>query len=144
MKINNFKSELYIKSEKTFSQLEKTFKNRNPSEEPSECYILKNKEFEEAVYKLFSEYLDITMPNLCKVEESKKVVVECFYNGHWGYWKFSPLLGKVADKSGFSAVERWLDDWSNSKEDFEYNKKYFLWCLKVKYPVQEGQSGCLT
>ena len=79
------------------------------------------------------------MPKLCKIEESQRVVVECFYNGHWGYWKFSPILGKVANKSGFSSVERWLDSWAKKQENFEYNKKYFLWLLKIKYPIVEPQ-----
>lgn len=79
------------------------------------------------------------MPKHCKVVESKRVIVEEFYNGHWGYWKFSPILGKVANKSGFSSVERWLDAWAKRKENFEYNKKYYLWLLKIKYPIQKTQ-----
>ncbi len=76
-----------------------------------------------------------------KLRNVKKVVVECFYNGHWGYWKFSPIIGEVAKKSGFSSVERWLDSWAKTQEHFEYNKKYFLWLLKVKYPVQKASNS---
>ncbi|MCW3998117.1 MAG: hypothetical protein NWF10_06060 [Candidatus Bathyarchaeota archaeon] len=96
---------------------------------------VKNEEFEEYIYKISSEHLDKIMAKHSKDGESKKVVVECFYNGHWGYWKFSPILKKVADKSGFSTVERWLDHWAKTKIDFEYNKKYFLWLHKSKYIV---------
>jgi hypothetical protein len=136
--------EIRIELEDIFSQLAKSIQTGKPFEQPSVCYILKDREFDEDVYQLSSKYLDENMPNYCRVEESRKVVVECFYNGHWGYWKFSPILGKVASKSGFAKVERWLDQWSETKDDFEYNKKYWLWLLKVKYPARELQSDCLT
>jgi hypothetical protein len=140
MEANHSKPEIRIELKDAFSQLVKSSQKGDPFEQPSVCYILKDKEFDEDVYKLSSRYLEENMPNHCKVEESRKVVVECFYNGHWGYWKFSPILGKVADKSGFAKVERWLDQWSETKDDFKYNKKYLLWLLKVTYPAQEGQS----
>jgi hypothetical protein len=135
METQQSKPEIRIELEDVFSQLAKSIQTGKPDEQPSVCYILKDKKFEEDVYKLSSKYLDENMPNYCKVEESRKVVVECFYNGHWGYWKFSPILGEVAGKSGFSKVERWLDHWSETKDDFEYNKKYWLWLLKVTYPA---------
>jgi hypothetical protein len=134
------KPEIRIELKDVFSQLAKSIQTEKPYKQPSVSYILKDREFEEDVYKLSSKYLDENMPNYCRVEESRKVVVECFYNGHWGYWKFSPVLGKVADQSGFSKVEKWLDQWSKTKENFEYNKKYWLWLLKVTYPAQEHQS----
>jgi hypothetical protein len=140
----NSRPEIRIELEDIFSQLAKSIQTGKPFEQPSVCYILKDREFDEDVYQLSSKYLDENMPNYCRVEESRKVVVECFYNGHWGYWKFSPILGKVASKSGFAKVERWLDQWSETKDDFEYNKKYWLWLLKVKYPARELQSDCLT
>jgi hypothetical protein len=136
-------SEIRIELEGVFSQLAKSFQTGKP-DESSVCYILKDKEFGEDIYKLSSKYLDEKMPKYCRVEESRKVVVECFYNGHWGYWKFSPVLGNVAGKSGFFKVESWLDHWSKTKDDFEYNKKYWLWLLKVKYPAQEVKSDCLA
>ena len=141
METQHSKLEIQIELEDVFSQLAKSIQTKKPS---SACYILKDREFEEAIYKLSSKYLDKNMPKYCRVEESRKVVVECFYNGHWGYWKFSPILGKVAGKSGFSEVERWLDHWSETREDFEYNKKYRLWLLKVKYPAQRVRSDCLA
>jgi hypothetical protein len=144
METNNSTLEIHIESEDVFSQLVKSVQTGNPVEQPSVCYILKDREFEEDVYKLSSRYLDEDMPNHCRVEESQKVAVECFYNGHWGYWKFSPILGEVADESGFSKVERWLDQWSETKDDFKYNKKYWLWLLKVTYPAQDAGSNCLT
>ena len=131
--------EIRIESGDVFSQLAKNIQT-GKSDEQSACYILKDKELGENIYKLSSKYLAKNMPKYCRVEESRKVVVECFYNGHWGYWKFSPVLGKVADQSGFSKVEKWLDQWSKTKENFEYNKKYWLWLLKVTYPAQEHQS----
>lgn len=140
MEANHSKSEIRIELKDVFSQLVKSSQKGEPFEQPSVCYILKEKEFDEDVYKLSSRYLEENMPNHCRVEESRIVVVECFYNGHWGYWKFSPILGKVADKSGFAKVERWLDQWSETKDDFKYNKKYWLWLLKVTYPAQESQS----
>jgi hypothetical protein len=136
--------EIRIELEDVFSQLAKSFQTEKSDDQTSECYILKSKEFEEDIYKLSSKYLEENMPKYCRVEKSRKVVVECFYNGHWGYWKFSPILGRVAGKSGFSKVESWLDQWSKTKDDFEYNKKYWLWLLKVKYPAQEVKSDCLT
>jgi hypothetical protein len=138
------KLEIRIDLEDVFSQLAKSIQTGKSDGQASDCYILKDREFEEDVYKLSSKYLDENMPNYCRVEESRKVVVECFYNGHWGYWKFSPILGEVAGKSGFSKVESWLDQWSKTKDDFEYNKKYWLWLLKVKYPTQEVKSDCLA
>ena len=138
--IQQSKPEIRIKLQDVFSQLAKNIQTGKPHEQTSVCYILKDREFEEDIYKLSSKHLDENMPNHCKVEETKKVVVECFYNGHWGYWKFSPILGEVAGKSGFSQVERWLDHWSKTKGDFEYNKKYWLWLLKVTYPASKRQS----
>jgi hypothetical protein len=140
MGILNTKPEFYIESDATFHQLAKNSQAKEIAESTSMCYILKDKKFNEDVYKLSSKYLDESMPNYCEVEEIKKVVVECFYNGHWGCWKFSPILGKVAGKSGFSQVERWLDNWSKTKDDFEYNKKYSLWLLKVTYPASRNPS----
>jgi hypothetical protein len=140
METKHSKPEIRIELEDVFSQLAKSIQTGKPYEQPSVCYILKDREFEEDIYKLSSKYLDENMPNYCRVEETKKVVVECFYNGHWGYWKFSPILGEVAGKSGFSQVESWLDNWSKTKDGFKYNKKYWLWLLKVKYPAQERQS----
>jgi Lhr-like helicase len=140
MEANHSKPEIRIELKDVFSQLVKNSQKGKPFEQSSVCYMLKDKEFDEDVYKLTSRYLEENMPNHCKVEESRKVVVECFYNGHWGYWKFSPILGKVADKSGFSKVERWLDQWSEKKGNFKYNKKYWLWLLKVTYPAQKSQS----
>ena len=140
MEVNHSKPEIRIELEDVFSQLVKSSQTGKPFEQPSVCYMLKDKEFGENVYKLSSQYLDENMPSHCRVEESRKVVVECFYNGHWGYWKFSPILGKVAGESGFSKVERWLDQWSETKDDFEYNKKYWLWLLKVTYPAQENRA----
>jgi hypothetical protein len=144
METNNVKPEIHIELEVVFSQLAKSVKMGKPFEQSSVCYMLKDREFDKDIYRLSSKYLDENMPNYCRVEESKKVVVECFYNGHWGYWKFSPILGKVADESGFSKVEKWLDQWSKTKDDFEYNKKYWLWLLKVKYPAQDVQSDCFA
>ena len=140
MEANHSKPEIRVKLKNVFSQLVKSRQNGKPFEQLSVCYMLKDREFHEDVYKLSSRYLEENMPNQCKVEESKKVVVECFYNGHWGYWKFSPILGKVAGESGFSKVERWFDQWSETKDNFKYNKKYWLWLLKVTYPAQESQS----
>jgi hypothetical protein len=139
METQNSVSEIRIELADVFSQLAKSDQT-GKLDESSVCYILKNKDFEEDIYKLSSKYLDDNMPKYCRVEESMKVVVECFYNGHWGYWKFSPVLGKVAEKSGFSRIERWLDQWSKTKDDFEYNKKYWLWLLKVNYPAQKVKS----
>jgi hypothetical protein len=136
--------EIHIELEDVFSQLAKSIQTEKSDGQTSECYILKSKEFEENIFKLSSKYLEENMPKYCRVEESRKVVVECFYNGHWGYWKFSPILGEVAGKSGFSKVESWLDQWSKTKNDFEYNKKYWLWLLKVKYPAQEVKSDRLA
>ena len=144
METTNAIPKIHIESEDVFSQLVKGVQAEKPLKQPSVCYILKDKEFDENVYKLSSKHLEENMPNYCRVEESKKVVIECFYNGHWGYWKFSPILGEVAGKSGFSKVERWLDQWSKTKDDFEYNKKYWLWLLKVKYPAQGARSDCLA
>jgi hypothetical protein len=144
METHQSKPEIRIELEDVFSQLAKSIQTVKPYEQPSVCYILRDRELEEDVYKLSSKYLGENMPNYCRVEESRKVVIECFYNGHWGYWKFSPVLGEVAGKSGFSEVERWLDQWSKTKKDFEYNKKYWLWLLKVKYPAQEVQSKGLA
>jgi hypothetical protein len=144
METQNSKPEIHIELEDVFSQLAKSIQTAKPYEQPSVCYILKDREFDENIYKLSSKYLDENMPNYCRVEESKKVVVECFYNGHWGYWKFSPILGEVATKSGFSKVERWLDHWSKTKDGFKYNKKYWLWLLKLTYPAQERQSEYLV
>lgn len=139
MEVNHSKHEIRIELKDVFSQLVKNSQKGKPFEQPSVCYMLKDRDFDEDIYKLSSRYLEEDMPNICKVEESRKVVVECFYNGHWGYWKFSPILGKVAGKSGFSKVERWLDQWSETKDDFKYNKKYWLWLLKVTYPAKESQ-----
>jgi hypothetical protein len=140
MEVNHSKPEIRIELEDVFSQLVKSSQTGKPFEQTSVCYMLKDKEFGENVYKLSSQYLDENMPSHCRVEESRKVVVECFYNGHWGYWKFSPILGKVAGESGFSKVETWLDQWSETKDNFEYNKKYWLWLLKVTYPAQENRA----
>ena len=134
-------SEIRIELAGVFSQLAKSVQT-GKLDESSVCYILKNKDFQEDIYRLSSKYLNDNMPKYCRIEESMKVVVECFYNGHWGYWKFSPVLGKVAEKSGFSRIERWLDQWSKTKDDFEYNKKYWLWLLKVNYPAQKIKSDC--
>jgi hypothetical protein len=136
MEPNNSKPEIHIELQDVFSQLVKSVQTEKTLEQPSVCYMLKDRDFGENVYKLSSRYLEENMPNYCRVEESRKVVVECFYNGHWGYWKFYPILGKVAGKSGFFEVEKWLDEWSTTKDDFEYNKKYWLWLLKVRYPAQ--------
>ena len=136
MEPNNSKPEIHIELQDVFSQLVKSVQTEKTLEQPSVCYMLKDRDFGENVYKLSSRYLEENMPNYCRVEESRKVVVECSYNGHWGYWKFSPILGKVAGKSGFFEVEKWLDEWSTTKDDFEYNKKYWLWLLKVRYPAQ--------
>ena len=144
METNNSTLEIHIELEDVFSQLVKSIQTGKSVEQPSVCYMLKDREFDEDVYKLSSRYLDEDMPNHCRVEESRKVVIECFYNGHWGYWKFSPILGEVAGESGFSKVERWLDQWSETKDNFEYNKKYWLWLLKVTYPAQDAGSDCLT
>jgi hypothetical protein len=141
METQNSVSEIRIELADVFSQLAKSAQT-GKLDESSVCYILKNKDFEEDIYKLSSKYLGDNMPKYCRVEESMKVVVECFYKGHWGYWKFSPVLGKVAEKSGFSRIERWLDQWSKTKDDFEYNKKYWLWLLKVNYPAQKIKSDC--
>jgi hypothetical protein len=140
MGANHSKPEIRIELKDVFSQLVKNSQEGKPFEQSSVCYLLKDREFDEDVYKLSSAYLEENMPNRCKVEESRKVVVECFYNGHWGYWKFSPILGEVAGKSGFSKVERWLDKWSETKVNFKRNKKYWLWLLKVTYPAQENRS----
>lgn len=137
--LNQIEREIFIESEKSISQLKKNIVTENLKENSSIGYLLKSKDFDEAIYRLSYKNLDGSMPKYCKVEESKRVVIEEFYNGHWGYWKFSPILAKVANKSGFSSVERWLDAWAKNKDDFEYNKKYFLWLLKIKYPVQESQ-----
>ena len=134
-------SEIRIELAGVFSRLAKSVQT-GKLDESSVCYILKNKDFQEDIYRLSSKYLNDNMPKYCRIEESMKVVVECFYNGHWGYWKFSPVLGKVAEKSGFSRIERWLDQWSKTKDDFEYNKKYWLWLLKVNYPAQKIKSDC--
>lgn len=142
--IMNAKPELCIELEDVLCQLAKNIQTVKLHEQPSVCYILKNRKFDEGFYKLSSKYLDDSMPNYCKVEEIRKVVVECFYNGHWGFWKFSPILGEVAVKSGFSQVERWLDNWSKTKDDFEYNKKYLLWLLKVTYPASKRQAKYLV
>ena len=104
----------------------------------------KQEEFEEDRYNLSSENLYKNSTNYSKDGEGKKVVVECFYNGHWGYWKFSPILEKIADKSGFSSIDRWLDHWAKTIEDFEYNKKYFLWLNKSKYVEQKVPFDCLA
>ena len=136
---NQIESEIFIESEKSISQLRKNLETENLKENPSIGYLLKDKDFDEAIYRLSDKNLDESMPKYCEVVESKRVVVEEFYNGHWGYWKFSPILGKVANKSGFSSVERWLDAWAKRKDDFEYNKKYFLWLLKIKYPIKKSQ-----
>ena len=136
--LDQIESEIFIESEKSISQLRKNIETKSISES-SIGYVLKDKDFDEAIYRLSDKNLDEAMPKYCKVVESKRVVVEEFYNGHWGYWKFSPILGEVANKSGFSSVERWLDAWAKRKDDFEYNKKYFLWLLKIKYPIQESQ-----
>jgi hypothetical protein len=140
MEANRSAPEIRIELKDVFSQLVKSIQMGKPFEQPSVCYVLKEKEFEEDIYKLSSKYLQENMPNYCKVEESRKVVVECFYNGHWGYWKFSPILRKVAGESGFNKVERWLDQWSETRDDFEYNKKYWLWLLRVTYPAKDSQS----
>ncbi len=80
----------------------------------------------------------------CQVVDSKRVCIECYFNGKWGYWMFSTIIGKVAKNSGFSSVERWLDKWSETKENFEYNKKYYLWLLKLKYPIREQERKILA
>jgi hypothetical protein len=139
MGIQNAKPKFRIELEAAFHQLAKNIQTERLYEQPSVCYILKDRKFDEDFYKLSSKYLDGSMPKYCEVEEIRKVVVECFYNGHWGCWKFSPILGEVAGKSGFSQVERWLDNWSKTKDDFEYNKKYSLWLLKVTYPASKSQ-----
>jgi Lhr-like helicase len=136
--LNQIKREISIESEKSIIQLKKNFETEN-IEESAVSYLLKDKNFDKAIYRLSDNNLDESMPKHCKVVESKRVIVEEFYNGHWGYWKFSPILGEVANKSGFSSVERWLDAWAKRKENFEYNKKYFLWLLKIKYPIQKTQ-----
>ena len=136
----NAKPEFNIELKAAFHQLAKNSKVKESAESTSVCYILKDEKIDEDVYKLSSKYLNESMPNYCEVEETRKVVVECFYNGHWGFWKFSPILSEVAGKSGFSQVERWLDSWSKTKDDFEYNKRYSLWLLKVTYPASKSQS----
>jgi len=140
MKFDQIDCEIYIESEKIFYQLMKNIETET-IENSSNLYLLREKDFDENVCRLSSKYLEETMPKLCKIEECKRVVVESFYNGHYGYWMFSPILGKVADKSGFASVERWLDYWSKTQGDFEHNKKYFLWLIKIKYPVQESLSN---
>jgi hypothetical protein len=140
MRIQNAEHKLRIESEAAFHQLVKNIQTEKTHEQTSVCYLLKEQEYGEDVYKIASKYLDDCLPDYCKVEEHRKVAIECFYNGHWGFWKFSPILGEVADKSGFAQVEKWLDNWSETKDDFEYNKKYFLWLLKVTYPASKGQA----
>jgi hypothetical protein len=135
--IHPHKPEIQIELEEAFSQLTKNIRAGKPCEQSSLCYVLKDREFEEDIYKISSKHLDENIPNYCKVEATEKVVVKCFFNGHWGYWKFSPILGEVAGKSGFSRVERWLEQWSQTKEDFELNEKYKLWLLKIRYPVSK-------
>ena len=110
MGILNGKPEFCVESDAVFQQLAKNSQAKELAESTSVCYILKDRKFGEDVYKLSSKYLDDSMPNYCEVEEIRKVVVECFYNGHWGCWKFSLILGEVASQSGFSQVEKWLDN----------------------------------
>jgi hypothetical protein len=139
MEIDQSKPEIRIESEKIFNQFDQTLETKNQNKRSLEIYLLKNKEYEQTVYQLSSDYLKEDMPKQCRVEETKKVVVECFYNGHWGYWKFSPILREVANKSGFSSVDRWLDHWAKTKKDFEFNQKYNIWLLKLRYPAKKVQ-----
>ena len=136
---NNSNTVLEITSQKVFYELTKNLGAENPFKDPSICYILRNNEISEHVYRISSGYLEEDMPKNCQVVESKKVAVECYYNGRWGYWMFSPILKKASKNSGFSSVDRWLDKWSKTKGNFEYNKRYNLWLLKLKYPVKKEE-----
>ena len=129
--------EFHVELNAAFNQLVRNSQSKESAESTSVCYILKDRKFDEDTYKLSSKHLDEIIPTYCEVEEIRKVIVECFYNGHWGCWKFSPILRDVAIKSGFSQVERWLDQWSKTKGDFEYNRQYTLWLLKVTYPASK-------
>lgn len=135
---------LEIHSKKVIEELSKNLETEEPFEEPSIFYILRNKDVGKNVYEISSDYLTEGMPQMCQVVESRKVAVECFYNGKWGYWMFSPILKKASENSGFGAVEKWLDRWSKTKKDFEYNKRYYLWLLKLKYPVEKQEKSTVA
>ena len=65
MEVNHSKPEIRIELEDVFSQLVKSSQTGKPFEQPSVCYMLKDKEFGENVYKLSSQYLDENMPSHC-------------------------------------------------------------------------------
>jgi hypothetical protein len=68
MEPNNSKPEIHIELQDVFSQLVKSVQTEKTLEQPSVCYMLKDRDFGENVYKLSSRYLEENMPNYCRVE----------------------------------------------------------------------------
>ena len=68
MELDQIKREIYIESEKSFSQLKKNLQTEKFIEDSLVGYLLKGEDFDEAVYKLSSKHLEDYMPKLCKIE----------------------------------------------------------------------------
>ena len=58
MGANHSKPEIRIELKDVFSQLVKNSQEGKPFEQSSVCYLLKDREFDEDVYKLSSAYLE--------------------------------------------------------------------------------------
>lgn len=142
--------ELYHSKE--FSQLwdDMTHKLRNRFEAsayPSTCYILRDEKYDKGVpHKVISKHLEKSFPQECVVVDYREVKVKAKSNdfcpphmegtcvGYSYIWEYSRLLDKVVTISGFDGVREWLDSWMQRKEDFEYDKEYRLWLIKIYYP----------
>jgi hypothetical protein len=104
----------------------------------------------EEVCKVKTKRLKVNEPQYCQIVDSKEVwamlkrsastyLPEEGYEyakhvGFQGCWLFDPVLDKNVKDSGFSNVDSWLDNWSKSIADFELEKKYTIWLVKVIYP----------
>jgi hypothetical protein len=121
---------------------------REAYEYPSTCYILRNEKYDKGfVYKVLSKRLEEKDPQYCFVVDNREVwakleksacicphEIEGTCVSFDGIWKNDPILIKVVSESGFSDVSAWLDKWCETKEDFECDKEYKLWLVKVLYP----------
>lgn len=138
-----------------FSQLwdDMTQKLRNGREAyecPSVCYILRDEKYDKCfVYTVVSRFLDKKAPPVCHIIDNRKISLKAVrykattYHNQEGinvnpsyYWDTNKakILEQVVRESGFSLVDQWLDNWKQRKNNFEFDKEYEIWLIKVLYP----------
>lgn len=124
---------------------------RDAFEHPSVCYILRNERYDKGfVYTIVSKFFEKNYPQECYIVDNRKVSVKAVSyktmeypimsggqnvspSHYWDTTK-AKILEDVVKESGFFNVSVWLDNWKDRKDNFEFDKEYEVWLIKVLYP----------